>query len=171
MSWKLLVGMSLLCVSVAGFAAEIDGYFTVGLGAPLHVDKIGYGSAEWGSAEVGRVGYWTPEQRYLLSVTWIPDNDRKGQRIPETGYASVQRVFNLRRWQPYVYFFGTGLSLATRTTPLQGSIANLANSIGVRREINGGRWFWELSYHHWSNATLAKPNFGVDVVSLQFGWR
>ena len=60
--------------------------------------------------------------------------------------------------------------MGTRTTPVQGSLGNFINSLGVKYAPEDKNWFWEFSYHHWSNAGLEKSNFGVEVMALHFSW-
>lgn len=151
-------------------SAEDRLFYSIGWGGTFYVEELGYGSAEWETPKVFRLGIWSPTQKYLFSGTLIPDNRRKDEKVPTTAYFSAQRVFHWRRWAPYVPYYGLGVSLGTRTTPIQGSLGNFINSLGVKFAPEDKNWFWELSYHHWSNAGLEKPNFGVEVIAVQFSW-
>jgi hypothetical protein len=158
-------------VLTAGQAAAEDRFaYSVGFGVTFHVDKLNYGSAEREKPEVVRLGIWSPSGRYHAAAMLVPENSRKGVEIPTTAYFTLQRVFHWRRWGPVVPYYGLGVALATRTTPLEGSLANFANSLGVQYVPAGKDWFVELVYHHLSNADLTKPNFGVDVLAMQFNW-
>ncbi len=106
------------------------------------------------------------EQDVCTATATGPDCfTRKGtaeRRVDGYGYLSVQRRFAFRpeeRLQPII---GLGIVANSDTNPYVSSTVAFSLSAGLRI---GERW--TLEWRHFSNAGLAQPNLGQDILLLR----
>jgi hypothetical protein len=122
-----------------------------------------------------------------LTVTWGCDRYEFGvfrfgnqyqkidgvrQLIVAQDYAtSLTRRWVLHRWGTTSVLFGLGGSYRTRAglaegNPFNGSHLNFAEQVGVRWTRSGHREGVELSFRHFSNLGIVRPNIGQNFVDL-----
>ncbi|MDH4023371.1 MAG: acyloxyacyl hydrolase [Gammaproteobacteria bacterium] len=82
--------------------------------------------------------------------------------VDNYGYVSVQRRFALRPYAQLQPVFGLGVVANSDTNPYVSSAVAFSVSTGLRL---GPRW--TLEWRHFSNAGLAQPNLGQDILLLR----
>jgi len=94
----------------------------------------------------------------------LKDTDERD--VNDYGYLSVQRRFAFRQDAQLQPILGLGVMASSDTNPYVSSNFAFSLSAGLRL---GSRW--TLEWRHFSNAGLAKPNLGQDIMLLrgQFG--
>jgi len=82
--------------------------------------------------------------------------------VDNYGYLSVQRRFAFRPYAQLQPILGLGVVANSETNPYVSSSVAFSVSTGLRL---GPRW--TLEWRHFSNAGLARPNLGQDILLLR----
>ena len=160
-----LVALALAVASDAAFAGEVTTGFTV----------KGFEST---SGEHYEFTWYTEDRDWRWGVSYTTDQRIEDVRVCDTlgslgpicqyrdlyieDYPSayVQRVFDMNK-----LYVGIGVAVHPERDPLLSAEASFRTSVGFAFDQH-----WSVELTHMSNAGLASPNWGQDVLLIRYAW-
>lgn len=120
--------------------------------------------------------WYTPDRDWRAGLTWTNTQSFGTENYLDCGYLCVWKtrpitvdsyatayIQRMIRWRSI--YAGVGIDVHEKREPLLGAIGSFRLSAGWRVDKH-----WSLEYTHMSNAGLARPNWGQDLILIRYEW-
>jgi lipid A 3-O-deacylase len=166
----LLTSLLVMMMPGASHAAFFDSVTistggSADFGTPVRIGLRGDGHQRWFESERGYLSTY-----YELSLNHFTDPVRPATAIS----FSPILIYHFKRSgkiKPFVEI-GSGFSYFSRkNVGIRKSATNFQFEDRIGVGFRNGKHDWTLRYMHYSNANIKKPNDGIDMVMISYGYK
>jgi lipid A 3-O-deacylase len=134
-------------------------------GTPARIGLRGDTDHRWFESDTGYLSTY-----YELAINHFSDSVRPATAIS----FSPVLIYHFKtkgKLKPFVEF-GAGVSyFSERNVGLRKSATHFQFEDRIGAGFRSGRHDWTLRYMHYSNANIEKPNDGIDMVMISYGYK